>query len=197
MQVIDKILLFLRKIEKLKTIERFNKTSNLGRAESDAEHSWHLAMMVYLLARFRPDLNRGKLVEIALIHDLVEIGAGDVNALEGRKKSRELKRQDEENAAINLFSLLPNIEAKRLMNLWLEYERKSSPEALFVYASDKLQPFLQRLVSGDDGWKKKKVTLKKLLFSIYPSEVKRDKTLSEIWDKLTKEAVGRNMLADD
>ncbi len=92
MREIKKILAFIRLIEKLKTIERFNKTSNLLRAESDAEHIWHLTMIVYLLAEQKPELDRTKLVELSLVHDLVEIYAGDVNLWDENKKTQEQKK---------------------------------------------------------------------------------------------------------
>ena len=193
MNEIKKIIEFIRLIEKLKTVERFNKTSNLQRVESDAEHVWHLVMMVYLLARQKPELERMKLIELALIHDLVEVYAGDVNLWDDKKKNKEQKEADEKKAAKKLFSKLPESEGKRMLEIWCEYEKRETPEAVFVYALDKLQPFLQRLVSGDNGWKERTVDLEKLE-SVKPQEIKKEPFLSEIWDNFTCEAKKKGML---
>lgn len=190
---IDKTIDFLKTIEKLKTIERFNKTSNLNRSESDAEHIWHLVMMVYLMSRFEPNLNKSKLIELALAHDMVEIYAGDVNLWDDKKKTKEEKKKTEEKAADKLFKQLPNEEGQKLNSLWHEYEDRQTNEAKFVYALDKLQPFLQRLTSKDNGWKEKMVDEEKLK-GAKPEEIKQNKILSDIWDKFTEEAISKEML---
>lgn len=196
MNDIKKIINFLRLIERFKTIERFNKTSNLNRAESDAEHTWHLVMMVYLMSKLRPELDKMKLIELALVHDLVEVYAGDVNLWDDNKKTKEEKRKVEEESAEKLFSTLPEDESIQIMDLWREYEERLTSESKYVYALDKLQPFLQRLVSGDNGWKEKLVDENKLR-NVKPKEIKQDKLLSDIWDNFTKEAISRKMLYHD
>jgi len=196
MNDIKKIIDFLKLIEKLKTIERFNKTSNLARAESDAEHIWHLVMMAYLMSKLRPELDKMKLIELALVHDLVEVYAGDVNLWDNKKKTKEEKRKTEEESAKKLFSTLPEDESLRMMDLWKEYEGRLTPESKYVYALDKLQPFLQRLVSGDSGWKEKLVDEDRLK-NVKPLEIKQDEILSDIWDNFTNEAVSRKMLYHD
>ncbi|HPJ17397.1 MAG TPA: HD domain-containing protein [Candidatus Woesebacteria bacterium] len=196
MNDIKKIIDFLRLIEKLKTIERFNKTSNLHRAESDAEHIWHLVMMAYLMSKLKPELNKMKLIELSLVHDLVEVYAGDVNLWDEKKKTKEEKRKAEEKSAEKLFSALPIDESLRMMSLWKEYEERSTPESRYIYALDKLQPFLQRLVSGDNGWKDKLVDENKLK-DVKPEEIKQDEVLSDIWDNFTNEAISRKMLYHD
>lgn len=193
MDDLKKQIKFLRTIEKLKIIERFNKTSNLKRAESDAEHIWHLVMMVYLMSKTRPHLNKIKLIELALTHDLVEVFAGDVNLWDDKKKTKEAKKEAEEKAAKKLFSDLPSTEGEYLLKLWHEYEDRATPESKYVYALDKLQPFLQRLISGDHGWKTKKVDQKQLS-EVKPQEIIEDKELSTLWDQFTKEAVDKKLL---
>ncbi len=196
MTEVEKIINFLRIIEKLKTVERFNKTSNLSRSESDAEHIWHLVMMTYLMSKFRPELNKSKLIELALVHDMVEVYAGDVNLWDDKKKTKEEKKKAEEESAKRLFFQLPDEENQRLTSLWYEYENKETNEAKFVYALDKLQPFLQRLTSGDNGWKEKMVDEEKLR-SVKPEEVKQDKILSQLWDDFSQEATSRGILYKD
>lgn len=184
---------FIRVIEKLKTIERFNKTSTLGRPESDAEHIWHLIMMVYLFSESREEIDKWKAVEIAMVHDLVEVYAGDVNLWEENKISQSDKQSAEDISAIKLFSLLPADLESRFYSLWKEYEERKTVEARFVYALDKLQPFIQRVVSGDNGWKEKKVDLNRLN-EVKPELIKNDPEMSEMWDDLTKEAIDKKML---
>jgi putative hydrolases of HD superfamily len=184
---IDSVLKFVREIEKFKTIERFNKTSNLKRAESDAEHSWHLAMMVYLFAGMRR-INRQKVMEMAMVHDLVEIYAGDVNIWNKKGVTKEAKHKTEERAARKLFNLLPGREGRKLYLLWKEYEERETKEAKFVYALDKLQGLMQRVISRDNGWKEMKVTFEKHQ-QIKPELVKSDRELSELWDMLVEEGV--------
>jgi putative hydrolase of HD superfamily len=196
MTEIEKIINFLRIIEKLKTVERFNKTSNLSRPESDAEHIWHLVTMTYLMSKFKPELNKSRLIELALAHDMVEVYAGDVNLWDDKKKTKEEKKKAEEEAAKKLFAQLPDEDNQRLISLWYEYEGRETNEAKFVYALDKLQPFLQRLISGDNGWKEKMVDEEKLK-NVKPEEIKQDQALSDIWDKFTREAVSRGMLYKD
>lgn len=189
----DKKLDFIRAIESLKTIERFNKTSNLDRAESSAEHTWHLVMIVYTLADNRKELNKWKAVEIALVHDLVEIYAGDVKFWDEGKKSVQQIRKAEEESARRLFSLLPKQTGKYFFSLWEEYENRKTKEAKFVYALDKLQPLLQRVVAHDNGWKEKQVDIERLSNS-KPQLIKDDNELSQIWDELVKEAEEKGLL---
>lgn len=189
----NKTLDFIRAIEKLKTIERFNKTSNLNRPESDAEHIWHLVMMVYLFSESREGIDKWKAVEIALVHDLVEVYAGDVNLWDEKKKSPEAKREAEVRSAKKLFELLPNEIGERFYLLWEEYEARETEEAKFVYALDKIQPFIQRVVAQDGGWKEKQVDEARLA-EIKPQLVKDDVELSTLWDELTKEAKEKDLL---
>lgn len=186
------ILDFIRAIEKLKVIERFNKTSNLDRPESDAEHIWHLVMMVYLFAESR-DIDKWKAVEIALVHDLVEVYAGDVNFWDEHKKTPDEKRKAEEKAARKLFDLLPEETGSYFYQLWIEYEERKTDEAKFVYVLDKIQPFIQRLVAEDNDWKDRQVDAQKLS-DIKPELVKQDPEFSALWDDFVQEAVEKKLV---
>lgn len=150
-------------------------------------------MMGYLMAKLRPELDKMRLIELALVHDLVEVYAGDVNLWDDKKKTKEEKKKAEEESAKKLFSTLPEDEGLRMINLWNEYEERLTSESKYIYALDKLQPFLQRLVSGDNGWKEKMVD-KERLMEVKPQEIKDDPMLYDIWDDFTKEAVKRKML---
>lgn len=145
MNRVEKQLAFLREIDQFKDIERVIPTQS-GRFETDAEHTWHLAMFLLVFDNEIPQaLDRHKLLKLALIHDLAEIYAGDVYAFDdaGRvgKKEREL------DAAKELFSLLPSDLSDEFLELFHEYENKGSEEAKVVKAFDKLQPLLSHLIS--------------------------------------------------
>ncbi len=156
-----KIIEFLKIIEKCKTIERRIYCSQVRRRESDAEHSWHLAMFLILFSQtFAAKYDIFKAVKIALIHDLAEIYAGDVFTfdLEGQKK----QKPKEEKAAGKLFAKLPPDLAQEFSQLFREYQNSSSPEAKLVKALDKIQPIMQNIVSDGKSWKEHHITLEQV-----------------------------------
>lgn len=184
-------LKFLRLIERFKTIERFNQTSKQNRPESDAEHTWHLTMIVYLLAEDYPGVNRNHCIELALVHDLVELISGDINVWDN--PSRVKKSEKEKIAAKKLFSELPDRWKIKFYNLWIEYKDRKTREARLVYALDKIQPHLQRAVAKDNGLIKKRINLKNLI-KLKPKEVKENKLLNEMWDGLIKEIAEKKLV---
>lgn len=128
-----------------------------------------------------------------MIHDLVEVYAGDVNLWDDNKVSPEDKRAVENLSAKKLFALLPKDLDDKFYALWKEYEDRQTSEAKFVYALDKLQPFIQRIIANDNGWKEKRVDRSKL-DEVKPELVKDDLEMSKIWDDLTEEAESKKML---
>src|SRR3989344_203846 len=133
---IDKILSFLQEIEKYKTIEREMFTSNLNRVESDAEHSWHVAMFLLLFEKELPEnLDMKKMLKLALMHDLVEIYAGDTFAFD--KEKQATKKEREFKSARKLFSQLPEDLNKEFMGLFDEYEEAKTSEGKIVKSFDK------------------------------------------------------------
>jgi putative hydrolase of HD superfamily len=154
---IDTILKFLKEIEKLKLIERKVFVSNKSRFENSAEHSWHLAMFVLLFEKDLPkDIDVTKMLKMALIHDLVEIYAGDTFFFD--EEHRKSKKEREERAAKRLFSKLPEDLRGDFRKLFIEYEGKETRESKIVSSFDKLQPMLQNIVSGGYSWKLNKLT---------------------------------------
>ena len=153
----DKIISFLKEIEKYKIIERKMYDSNLNRIESDAEHSWHLAMFIFL---FQKELSKNvdfiKMLKLALMHDLVEIYAGDTFAYD--KKSRSTKKERELKSAKRLFSQLPKDLETEFFKLYNEFETMHTKEAKIVNSFDKIQPILQNICSKGKSWKEHKIT---------------------------------------
>ena len=144
---------FLLEIDKLKGVLRRSLLVDGSRFENTAEHSWHLAMAALVLAPYAgPEVDLVRAVEILLIHDIVEVDAGDTYIYD--EAGRTDKQAREEAAAERLFGLLPDDQAARIAELWAEYEARTSPTARFAYAIDRLQPLLLNAGSGGRSWLK-------------------------------------------
>lgn len=148
---------FIVEIDKLKTVLRRSPLVADDRRENDAEHSWHLAMMVPLLAEYADDpIDVGHTVELVLVHDLVEIYAGDTFLYDTEGQRDQEAR--EQAAADQLFGLLPDDQAVRLRALWDEFEARQTPEARFAKAMDRLQPLLLNFNNKGGTWRTPGVT---------------------------------------
>lgn len=142
---IDCIFGFLKEVEKLKTVTRGNKTLD-GRQENSAEHSWHVSLMAVLLADYAStELDVLKTIKMLLIHDVVEIDAGDT-WLYNEEFAEKLHA--EALAADRIFDLLPKETALEYRNLWQEFEARESNEAKFASAIDGIQPLLNHIITG-------------------------------------------------
>ena len=139
---------FLNEVEKLKVVYRRNKTIDLSRSENSAEHSWHVALMALILSEHADtkSLDMFKVVKMLLVHDLVEIYAGDtwIYDLAAIREQKEL----ESEGAKRLFALLPADQGEELNALWQEFEQRATPEAAFAASIDALQPLSNHLLSG-------------------------------------------------
>ena len=153
----QKKMQFLIIADKMKTVYRQTLLADKSRRETDAEHSWHLALMAIVLSDYASEgTDIDKAVRKALVHDLVEIYAGDtfcydVNAGKD-KKERELK------AADRLFSILPENEGEEYRALWLEFEAEETREAKFTAALDRLQPLINNFLTDGHTWRKGSVS---------------------------------------
>jgi putative hydrolase of HD superfamily len=148
---------FLVEIDRLKTVLRQSPLAAADRRENDAEHSWHLAMMVVLLAEYSDQpIDIGHTVQLVLVHDLVEIYAGDTPLYDDAAGLDQ--REREEFAADALFALLPGDQERRLRALWDEFEERHSAEARFAKAMDRLQPLLLNWMAQGGTWKTPGVT---------------------------------------
>ena len=133
---------FITEIDKLKQIFRQNVVIGTKRNENDAEHSWHLAIMAVLLAEYSADKNIDifKVIKLVLIHDLVEIDAGDTFCYD--EKGYLDKDEREQKAADRLFNILPQDQAQEIFELWREFEEVNTPEARFAACLDRFQPLI-------------------------------------------------------
>jgi len=149
---------FIVEIDKLKTVLRQTWLIDRSRRENDAEHSWHLALMAVLLLEYAAaeDLDLLRVLKMVLVHDLVEIDAGDTFAYD---EVRRLDQSDREReAADRLFSILPLDQASQVRALWEEFEARKTPESRYAAALDRLQPLLHNYHTEGRAWREHGVT---------------------------------------
>jgi len=148
---------FIVEIDKLKDIFRQTLLINGSRYENDAEHSWHLAVMASLLSEYATEkVDVSRVMKMVLIHDLVEIDAGDTYCYD--EKGYLDKAEREQKAAERIFNLLPRDQAEELKRLWEEFEESTTPEARFAGALDVLQPLIHNYRTGGKSWQKHSIT---------------------------------------
>lgn len=143
---------FLREVDKLKTISRRTSLMDGSRNENSAEHSWHIALAAMVLAdhaNVQVDLLR--VIKLLLMHDIVEIDAGDTFAFDMAGKETQAER--EAVAAARLFGLLPPLQRDEFLALWDEFEAGATPEAKFAVALDRVMPVLQNYANAGGTWK--------------------------------------------
>ncbi|MGL5645500.1 HD domain-containing protein [Cetobacterium sp.] len=161
MERIQKQMAFLFEIDKVKDIFRQSLVVNGKREENDAEHSWHMALVALTIKEyFQGEVNLERSLKMILIHDVVEIYAGDTPAF---GEVRPDKADDELKAAVKLFSLLPDDQKGEFLNLWLEFEECESNEAKFANVCDRYQGFMQNLTSDGHTWKKFNAPMERVL----------------------------------
>ena len=163
-------LAFVRELDRLKAVVRRTSLIDRSRHENTAEHSWHIATMALALAEHAPPgTDVAHAIELLLVHDVVEIDAGDTFAFDGAgyldKEARERA------AAARLFGLLPADVAARLRALWEEFEAAATPEARFANALDRFQALVQNDAAGDGGsWRAHGITREAVLRRMAPIE---------------------------
>lgn len=147
---------FLLEVDKMKQIYRQTHICGGSRQENDAEHSWHLALMAFLLSEHaNEEVDVLRVTQMVLIHDLVEIDAGDTYAYD--TAGNATKRQREEKAADRIFGILPEDQGKALRDLWEEFEAYETPEAKFAHVLDNFQPMSLNDANGGGDWKRHQV----------------------------------------
>lgn len=153
---------FFREIDKEKFIGRQTYLTDGERKENDAEHAWHMAIMTVLLAEYANEkIDVLKTVMMLLIHDLVEIDAGDTYAYDEEGKKTQHER--EEKAAKRIFGLLPEEQGGKLMALWEEFEAYETPEANFAHTMDNIQPVMLNDATDGKAWLEHGVHLSQIL----------------------------------
>jgi putative hydrolase of HD superfamily len=151
MEKLKEQLAFVLEIDRLKQIYRQSYLVDGTRKENDAEHSWHIACMALVLREYAPDVDLLRVISMLLVHDLIEIDAGDTYAFD--EEAAKSKREREVAAAERIFALLPEAQCKEFRGLWDEFEEKQTKEAEFAHAMDRIQPFLLNYASDGKSWK--------------------------------------------
>ncbi len=158
---LKKQLEFVLEIDKEKNIFRQTHLSNHGRKENDAEHAWHMAIMTCLLQEYSNEpIDLAKTMLMCLIHDIVEIDAGDTYAYDTEGLKTQKKREDA--AKDRIYSLLPEDQKDKLIAFFDEFEENQTPEAKFAHAMDNLQPLLLNDSNDGGDWREHKVTAKQV-----------------------------------
>lgn len=142
---------FLLEMDKMKNIYRQTRVLHEDRAENDAEHAWHLAMLAIVLKEYANEpVDLATVLETVLIHDVVEIDAGDTYAYD--EAGNATKAEREQKAAERLYGILPKEQGERLKKLWEEFEAQSTPEARFANALDRIQPLMLNYNKQGEAW---------------------------------------------
>ena len=183
----QKQLDFILEVDKEKNILRQTHLSGYTRQENDAEHAWHMAMMIYLLKEYaNEDFDVAKAMMMALIHDIVEIDAGDTYAYD--TKGLATQKERESKAADRIFGLLPNDQKEHLIALFEEFEEGKTPEARFAKTMDNLQPILLNDCNNGKDWRLHGVNKTQVLNRQKSSQLGSE----EIWG-FTKDLIERNV----
>lgn len=160
---------FIIEIDKLKLILRQTLLTDGSRRENSAEHSWHLAIMAMILAEYAPEgVDQLRAIKMLLIHDLVEIDAGDTFCYD--VQANENKAANEDQAALRLFGLLPADQAEEMRSLWQEFEARKTPTAKFAAALDRIQPMLSNQLTSGGTWRIHGITRDQVMKRIAPVE---------------------------
>jgi putative hydrolase of HD superfamily len=194
MERLDQQMRFVGEIDRLKGVLRQTILAGPGRRENSAEHSWHLAMMAVTLGEHAPpDTDIGRVTAMLLLHDLVEIDAGDLFVY--ADEAQQARQEEAERAAADrIFALLPAPQAASFRALWDEFEERRTPEAKFARALDRLQPMLANYQTGGGTWLAHQVTADQVLLRVALIE-DGSATLGEYARDLIARSVARGFLA--
>ncbi len=183
----EKQVEFILEADKEKNIFRQTHLSGNGRRENDAEHAWHMAMMIYLLREYSNEpIDAAKAMMMALIHDIVEIDAGDTYAYDAQ--GMESQQEREARAAERIFGMLPEDQKKELKGLFEEFEAYETPEAKFARAMDNFQPLLLNNSNDGGDWREHRVKKSQIM----KRHTKTALGSEEIWS-YARELIERNV----
>lgn len=174
-------------IDKSKNILRQTRLSDHGRRENDAEHGWHMAVMAYIFREYaNEEIDIGKVLIMCLIHDIVEIDAGDTYAYD--EEGLKTQKLREKKAKEKIYSMLPEDQKKEMMAIFDEFEERKTPEAKFANAIDNLQPLILNHSNDGDDWKRFEVTADKV-YKRQERTKEGSEIIYEIVDDIIKEHI--------
>ena len=192
---LKKQLDFSLEIDKEKNIFRQTHLSGHGRSENDAEHAWHMAIMAYMLREYANEkVDIAKVMLMCLIHDIVEIDAGDTYAYDTEGLATQKAREDA--AKERIFSLLPDDQKAEMISLFDEFEDNQTPEAKYAHAMDNLQPLILNHSNDGDDWKAHGVSAR----SVYGRQTKTklgSEKLYEVTDQILQENIQKGNIKNE
>lgn len=192
---LKKQLDFALEIDKEKNIFRQTHLSGHGRNENDAEHAWHMAVMAYLLREYaNEEVDIAKVMLMCLIHDIVEIEAGDTYTYDEEAKKTQKSREDA--AKEKIYSLLPEDQKRELIALFDEFEAYETAEAKFAHAMDNLQPLILNNSNDGGDWKGHDVSAEQVYGRQGKTKLGSER-LYEVTDKIIKENIRKGNLRED
>ncbi|WP_027207045.1 HD domain-containing protein [Butyrivibrio fibrisolvens] len=186
---------FALEVDKEKNIFRQTHLSGHGRNENDAEHAWHMALMAYLLKEYSNEpVDIAKVMLMCLIHDVVEIDAGDTYAYDADGLKTQKERED--RAKERIFSLLPEDQKADLIALFDEFEAYETPESKYAHAMDNLQPLILNNSNGGSDWKEHGVTSSQVYGRQSKTKLGSEKLYQEVVDKIIKEQIKKGNIKE-
>lgn len=186
---------FIVEADKLKKVIRRNYLTDDTRRENSAEHSWHTILMTFLLFEHvenKQDINLLHVIKMITIHDLVEIEAGDTFIFDDEANKNKFTRENQ--AAKQIFTLLPYDQGKEYYELWLEFEKEETADALFAASVDKIMPVLLNTRSKGTSWREAGISAEKV-FNTLKAIKKGPKKIEELLKELVTESVKKGNLA--
>ena len=185
---------FALEIDKEKNVFRQTHLSGKGRNENDAEHAWHMAIMAYLLKEYsNKDIDISRVMIMCLIHDIVEIDAGDTYAYD--KEGLATQKEREDAAKERIFSILPEDQKKEMTALFDEFEKNETPESKFVHAMDNLQPLMLNNSNDGGDWREHGVT-KEQVYGRQSKTKEGSEKLYELTDKIIREHISKGNIKE-
>jgi putative hydrolase of HD superfamily len=192
---LKKQLDFALEVDKEKNIFRQTHLSGHGRNENDAEHAWHMALMAYLLKEYSNEpVDIAKVMLMCLIHDVVEIDAGDTYAYDADGLKTQKERED--RAKERIFSLLPEDQKADLIALFDEFEAYETTESKYAHAMDNLQPLILNNSNGGSDWKEHGVTSSQVYGRQSKTKLGSEKLYQEVVDKIIKEQIKKGNIKE-
>ena len=188
---LEQQIAFLVEADRLKNVLRRTLLTDASRRENTAEHSWHLALAAMVLMEYSPvPVDLPRVLRMLIVHDLVEIDAGDTFAYD--KAGNATKKDREQRGADRIFGLLPDEIGKDLRGLWEEFEAQVTPDACFANAVDRVGPFLQNTATNGGTWRIYKLSREEVLHRMDPVR----SALPAVWPKVL-DAIDRYYPAGD
>ncbi|MBR2991845.1 MAG: HD domain-containing protein [Clostridiales bacterium] len=191
---ISKQIAFALELDKEKNVFRQTHLSGHGRNENDAEHAWHMAIMAYLLKEYSNEpVDIARVMIMCLIHDVVEIDAGDTYAYDAEGLATQKAREDA--AKERIFSLLPEDQKAEFTAIFDEFEANETAEAKFAHSMDNFQPLILNNSNGGGDWKEHGVTAKKV-YGRQSRTKEGSEKIYEITDKIIQENIRKGSLPE-